>query len=329
MSITMKVYNEKVGSPFVIEAEDLSSHSSEDSKLDVLKKWKEENFDLLKEKLLVHGAVLFRNFGINDVSQFDGFLQHFKKSDLLDYAGGNSPRTKLSTGIYTSTEYPAEHFISLHNELSYSDDWPEYLFFCCEIPPIEKGNTLIADGRKLLQLLDPEVVDMFEKKKVRYIRNLHGGSGLLGPSWQDTFETQDRDKVSEFCKKSNIEYEWKNDGSLRTIQTGLGVATHPITKEKAWFNQADQFHPSNHPREYYEALLDMCDGKLDELPTHACFADGSEIPDNILDDVRNAFKQLTVYFPWQKGDVLVIDNVLMTHGRSPYSGPRKILVAMS
>jgi alpha-ketoglutarate-dependent taurine dioxygenase len=329
MSITTKIYNEQTGSPFIIEAEGLSNDFSKNSKLDALKEWKEAHSEFLKEKLMLHGAVLIRNFGVNTVPQFDDFLRFFKESALLDYAGGNSPRTKLSTGIYTSTEYPAEHFISLHNELSYSDEWPDHLFFCCETPPNEKGNTLIADGRKVLQLLNPEVVEMFQKKKVRYIRNLHGGSGLLGPSWQDTFETQERNEVSEFCKKSNIECEWKSDGSLRTIQTGLGVATHPITKEKAWFNQADQFHPSNHPRDYYEALADMCDGRLEELPTHACFGDGSEIPDEVLDDVRNAFKQLTIYFPWQQGDILVIDNVLMAHGRAPYSGPRKILVAMS
>jgi alpha-ketoglutarate-dependent taurine dioxygenase len=326
MLFTTKIYDRKAGSPFIIE---LGSISDEESNIDTLSLWKNANTEYLKEKLLVHGAVLLRNFGVNTVPRFDEFLQLFKESMLLNYTGGNSPRTKLSNGIYTSTEYPAEHFISLHNELSYSDQWPAHLFFCCETAPNHQGNTLIADGRKMLQLLAPEVVEMFEKKKVKYIRNLHGGDGLFGPSWQDTFETQDRDEVSEFCSKSDIDFKWRDDGSLRTIQLGLGVITHPETAEKAWFNQADQFHPSNHPQAYYEALLDMCDGKLDELPTHACFGDESEIPDKVLDDVRNTFKHLTIYFPWQQGDVLIIDNMLMAHGRAPYSGARKILVAMA
>lgn len=329
MSITTKIYNEQSGSPFIVNAEGSPVGSGENSRLDALKEWKEENSEFLQEKLLIHGAVLIRNFGVNTVANFDAFLQLFKKSDLLDYTGGNSPRTKLSKGIYTSTEYPAEHFISLHNELSYSDQWPGHLFFCCVTPPGEKGNTLIADSRKMLQLLDPEIVEMFETRKVKYIRNLHGGSGFFGPSWQETFETKDQDEVSEFCKKSNIEFEWKDGENLRTYQTSPGVRIHPATKEKAWFNQADQFHPSNHPPRYYEALVDMCNGKLEELPTHACFGDGSEIPDKVFEDIRNAFKQLTIYFPWQQGDALIVDNLLMAHGRAPYSGPRKILVAMS
>ncbi|MFC6978839.1 TauD/TfdA family dioxygenase [Microbulbifer taiwanensis] len=205
----------------------------------------------------------------------------------------------------------------MHNELSYTDQWPDHLFFCCVTAPEQYGNTLIADGRKILQLLDPEVVEMFEQRKVTYIRNLHDGTGFFGASWQDTFETQDKDEVTEFCKKSNIDFEWKKDGGLRTMQLGLGVATHPVTKEKVWFNQADQFHASNHPPDYYAAMVDMCGGKLDELPQHACFGDGSEMSDEVLDSIRNAFKQLTVYFPWRKGDVLIIDNMLMAHGRAP------------
>lgn len=329
MSITAKIYDEKAGAPFIVVAEDFGIDSSKSLKLDALKEWKKENAEYLKEKLLIHGAVLIRNFGINTVLRFDEFLKLFKESVLLDYVGGNSPRTKLSKGIYTSTEYPPERFISLHNELSYSDQWPDHLFFCCETPPNEKGNTIIADSRKVLQRLSPEVIDMFEKKKVKYIRNLHGGNGIFGPSWQDTFETQDRDEVTEICKNRNVEFEWKNDGSLRTTEIGPGVVIHPVTKEKAWFNQADQFHPSNHSPQYYEALVEMCDGRLEDLPTHACFGDGSDIPDEALDNVRKSFNALSIYFPWQEGDVLIIDNVLMAHGRAPYSGPRKILVAMS
>lgn len=329
MLITTQIYNEQAGAPFIVEAGRISNYSGKASKLESLNEWKEDNSEFLKEKLLAHGAILIRNFGVDTVTHFDEFLQFFKESSLLDYTGGNSPRTKLSKGIYTSTEYPAEHFISLHNEFSYSNQWPSHLFFCCVTPPNKNGNTLIADSRKVLQLLDPEVVEMFETRKVKYIRNLHGGSGFFGPTWQETFETQDRDQVSEFCQKSNIEFEWKKGDSLRTTQTGPGVEIHPITKEKVWFNQADQFHPSNHPPQYYQALVDMCNGQLEDLPTHACFGDGSEISDEVLANVRKAFKEHTIYFPWCQGDALIVDNLLMAHGRAPYAGPRKILVAMS
>ena len=38
------------------------------------------------------------------------------------------------------------------------------------------------------------------KKGLKYIRNLENGN-KIGKSWQDTFETQNKDTINEFCKK--------------------------------------------------------------------------------------------------------------------------------
>jgi hypothetical protein len=45
--------------------------------------------------------------------------------------------------------------------------------------------------------------------------------------------------------------------------------------------------------------------------------------------VREAYRQETVTFPWQEGDILMLDNMLVAHGRSPFVGSRKIAVGMS
>ncbi|MFC6978838.1 hypothetical protein [Microbulbifer taiwanensis] len=87
MSITTKIYNELAGSPFIIEAEGPPG----DFRLSELKEWKQANNDFFKEKLLVHGAVWLRNFGVDTVERFDESLQQFKTSGLLDYTGGIPP----------------------------------------------------------------------------------------------------------------------------------------------------------------------------------------------------------------------------------------------
>jgi alpha-ketoglutarate-dependent taurine dioxygenase len=289
--------------------------------------WYRENFEFVERKLLEHGAILFRAFDLTRPSDFQRFVRGITPQ-LMNYVDGNSPRRKLSQGIYTSTEYPPEYFISLHNELSYSHKWPTKLFFFCMIEPTQGGETPIADGRKLIKMLDQDVVAEFKRKKVKYVRNLHGGTGI-GPSWQETFETKDKREVERFCSRSMISFDWKPDGGLRLIQIGPGVMAHPKTGEWIWFNQATQFHPSTHPTQIYESLEALYGGNEQDLPQHACFGDDSVIDKSVLDHIREVSLRAAIIFPWQQRDILVIDNVLMSHGRMPFSGPRRILAAMS
>jgi alpha-ketoglutarate-dependent taurine dioxygenase len=36
-----------------------------------------------------------------------------------------------------------------------------------------------------------------------------------------------------------------------------------------------------------------------------------------------------VELPWRQGDILLIDNMLTAHARNPFTGPRKVVVAMA
>lgn len=305
----------------------MEPNRNEISNIDAFLSWYRGNKDSVEKKLLNYGAILFRGFAVNTPRAFARFVREVS-GDLLDYVDGNAPRTKLTDGIYTSTEYPAEYFISLHNELSYSYKWPSKLFFCCIAAPREGGETPIADSRAILKSLSPTIVEVFTRKQVKYSRNLHSGDGF-GPSWTQTFETTDRSVVEEYCQKGAIDWKWKDGGGLRICQIRPAVATHPLTGEQVWFNQADQFHPSTLPKEEYESMMLLYKGKEAELPQNACFGDDTPIDVSMLEEIRETIQKQAVIFPWQKGDVLMIDNMLVCHGRMPFKGPRSILVSMS
>lgn len=293
-----------------------------------LAEWIQEHRDRVDELLRTHGALLFRGFGISSPGSFRRLARDFAAGKLESYVDGNSPRTRLTKGVYTSTEYPAQYFISLHNELSYSHRWPAVLLFCCITAPRSGGETVIVDSRRLLEAIDPDVVDTFREKGIRYIRNLHSGQGF-GPSWQDTFETTDRAEVEEFLSGSEAEFEWLDEETLRIVHTRDATAVHPETGEEVWFNQADQFHPSTHPEEVYASLMSLYEGREDRLPQEVRFGDGTPIDVEMLDHIRRTTLREIVYFPWQEGDVMVVDNMLVAHGRAPFEGPRKILVSMA
>lgn len=101
---------------------------------------------------------------------------------------------------------------------------------------------------------------------------------------------------------------------------------HPLTGDEVWFNQADQWHPAGLGDETAAALAKVL--PADELPQNVTFADGSPIPPEYVTQIRDRGLAGAVDVDWRQGDLLLIDNVLVGHGRRSYTGDRRILVAM-
>lgn len=277
----------------------------------------------IDEILLEQGGALLRGFEVDSVEAFEHFAASFG-FPLLKYEFGSTPRTAVSTtGVYTSTEYPAHQHIPLHNEQAYTREWAMKIWFCCVTPAQEGGETPIADSRAIHRRM-PEAIRRRFEQGILYVRNY---SEEFDVPWQKVFNTDSRAEVEAYCRRARMICEWKEDGDLRTRQLCQGVETHPVTGEKVWFNQAHLFHISNQAPEVRETLEDILG--IDNVPRNTYFADGSPIPDEMLAEVRRVLDNETVIFPWEKGDVLVLDNMLVAHARTPFKGPRRVVVAMA
>ena len=269
------------------------------------------------------GGVLFRGFAFEGEADFEAFACSFGH-ELLTYDYASTPRTKLNNRVYTSTEYPAHQVIPLHNEQSYSLNWPMKIWFHCVQASQVGGETPIADSREVYRQLDPVIRQRFADKRLMYVRNY--GNGLDLP-WQQAFSTEDRAQVEQFCKASNIEFEWDEEGELSTRQVCQAVARHPVSGEWVWFNQAHLFHISNLAPAVRETLISIVGEE--GVPRNVFYGDGSPIELEALEHVRAVLQRCQVSFPWQAGDVLMLDNMLVAHGRSTFQGARKVVVAMA
>jgi alpha-ketoglutarate-dependent taurine dioxygenase len=284
--------------------------------------WAMSNRELIQACLLKNGGILFRNFKILSPEAFEQ-VAIACSSDLLPYRERSSPRTQLRNHIYTSTDYPADHSISLHNENSYQHTWPMKIFFFCLLPATHGGETPVADCRKVFERIDQKIRQRFIEKGWMLVRNFGGDLSL---TWQSVFQTEDKLAVEAYCREAGIETEWRGD-RLRTRQVRRAVAQHPVTGEPVWFNHMAFFHISMLEPSARETLLSGLEE--DDLPNNTYYGDGSPIESSVLEDICDAYRRETVTFAWQQGDILMLDNMLVAHGRNPYAGRRKVLVAMA
>ncbi|MDI1463736.1 TauD/TfdA family dioxygenase [Catellatospora sp. KI3] len=284
--------------------------------------WAAANADLLDARLLTAGACLLRGFDVPDATVFSQFVRVFGQ-EMAEYTYRSTPRSKVGD-VYTSTEYPATEVISQHNEMAYTSTWPTKIYFYSAIPAQRGGETPLADSNAVYERIPAHVRDRFEQHGVRYVRNYRAG---LGVSWEETFPGLDREGVERFCAERGIVVEWLDGNSLRTTETCQAVSVHPQTGQKVWMNQAHLFHVSSINEATRLALLEIM--KEEDLPRNAYLGDGSPITDDDLAAIRAAYDAETLASPWQEGDLLMVDNMLMSHGRKSFEGPRKVLVAMT
>ncbi|MGH9239400.1 MAG: TauD/TfdA family dioxygenase [Vicinamibacterales bacterium] len=277
----------------------------------------------LETTLDTAGALLLRRTGLSTESEFREAVAAYSPN-RLDYVYRSTPRTDLGSGIYTATEYPPGLPIPLHNENAYQREWPlRLLFFCVRPAEGGTGQTPIARNVEITRYIPASTRQRFADKGLTYIRNYRPDVDL---PWQTVFQTDSRAEVEKFCGAKGIEWEWTGADSLRTRQTCPAFATHPRSGETVWFNQAHLFHPSSLNPRTRAAMLETY--RESDFPRHVTFGDGSPLDEGELAGIREAYARAAVTFEWRAGDLLFLDNMLAAHGRTPYRGPRRVLVAM-
>lgn len=283
--------------------------------------WAKINREFIEDKLVKHGAILFRGFQVNCVAAFENFATAICPHLFGEY--GDLPRDGVGNKVYGSTPYPADKAILFHNESSHLHCYPLKIWFFCLQPSQQGGETPIVDCRHAYQILCPKLREKLTQKQLMYVRNY---TNDLDVSWQDFFRTSDKGVVENYCRQAGISFEWYTADGLITRQIRPAIAIHPKTSETVFFNQIQLHHIAYLDAEIRSSLLSLF--AEDRLPRNVYYGDGSPIEDEAITAINRAYQQSQTSFIWQKGDILMLDNMLAAHGRLPYVGKRKIVVAM-
>lgn len=278
-------------------------------------------------RLLEYGALLFRGLPLADSpEEFSTFIKGLSVLGLHanDYNGAGTHRTSLAEHVKTSSDEPPGQSMEPHMDKAHSDDYPDVLAFASYIPLPRGagGETILADMRSVTDELRADgTVDLFQSnggvmyKKTFPSREYSPASGPF--TWQHCFGVEKREDMISFLfqekQKSLITWEFNESDVLELKQICPATRTHPVTKNCLWFNGVHTNHES-----YYVGTF---------APMTTAFGNGSMIQEEVIERIRACIWNHSTSIRLQKGDVLILDNMLIAHGRMSWPDrlPRKIL----
>jgi alpha-ketoglutarate-dependent taurine dioxygenase len=285
--------------------------------------WAAEHRDALRAAVAEHGAILVRGLGLRERAEVGAFFRALAR-ELMTETEAFAPRKRHPDGTYSSTKWPANQPMCVHNELSYTLEFPGLMLFACLTAPASGGATALADAPTVLDELPADLVARFEREGWLLTRSYNGE---IGASYAEAFGTDDRTAVESYCRANGIEFSWQADAELRTRQRRSAVVRHPGTGRRCWFNQIAFLNQWTLAEDVREYLVDVY-GE-DGLPFNTRFGGGDPISEDLVALLNEVYQAHTVREPWQAGDLMLVDNVRTAHSREAFDGPREVLVGMA
>jgi alpha-ketoglutarate-dependent taurine dioxygenase len=285
--------------------------------------WAAAERTALIQQARTHGAVLFRDFPLSEPADFDSFVAAFELENFpYDQSLSNAVRINYTPRIFSANEAPADVTIFLHHEMAQTPIYPGMLFFCCQIAADDGGATPLCRSDILFAEIVascPEFADQCQAKGLRYSNVMPGqndpNSGM-GRSWQSTFRADSRAEAEQRMQSLGYSWSWTDDGCLRATTPVLPAVKTAANGKPVFFNQL------------IAAFQGWKDSRND--PTQSItFGDGTRLDRDTVIKVAELAEQLTFEIPWQAGDLALVDNVLVMHGRRTFRGKRKILASLA
>ncbi|KAH8658229.1 hypothetical protein BX600DRAFT_384196 [Xylariales sp. PMI_506] len=302
---------------------------------------------VLTKQLALHGTLLFRGLPIHNATDFSRFAHAFGFTPH-EIIGIVVDRPLLAPNVAPANEAPKEVLIYNHNESPQVPHAPEYVFFYAhKAPGPDSGGETPASSS--LELLDraqreiPEFVAELAAKGIlsrvtyRTERQYKGGSTLREAFGKEVREGDDEAtrrakieaQIARYGRGKHTTWEWADDGDELVVTHRLpAIRTQPRTGLPTLFTGLAAYYRSrnNDSSSSSSSSSDSNDSNTNETIaarakiTQQLYGDGTPIPDEYLKRLADITDDIRVLHRWERGDVLVYDNVIAQHGRQPWRG---------
>ena len=283
-----------------------------------------ESFDL-KKNLSTSGVLLFRGFPVSSAEDFDSFSSAFNYGEFTYQESlSNAVRINKTPKVFTANEAPADVEIFLHHEMAQTPSYPEKIFFCCLSPASKGGETPVCRSDKVFNELSekhPKWLSKFESLGLKYTTVMPPSDELnsgQGRGWRSTLSVYDEKEAEEKLKALGYSWKWLKDKSLLATSPALPAISVLPDGSKSFFNQIIAA---------YRGWKTLENSSVPPVT----FGNGEFIEENILNSIVAIASHFTTTLEWKKGDVALVDNRRVMHGRHPYSGvnKREVLVSLA
>ncbi|XXX78178.1 TauD/TfdA family dioxygenase [Sorangium sp. So ce134] len=249
------------------------------------------------------GYILLRGYAAG-LSEFSRLVRRMSDRITLD------PARSLHGGVAQKVDAGVDA-IGLHCENGNSPFAPHLCWFFCERAAAIGSETTVCDGHRVWDALTPAARRAFLDRDIVYSRHveaakwksfvfhsLQGKKALEEITLDDLLSLADARPGTTIraCDGGSIYYEYQVPAARRTLFSDRIAFANSILG----------------PSYNYEK-------------PRITFADREEIPPALLGEVVRVTEAMTVDIAWQNGDVLLIDNTRVMHGRRAIVDPRRTI----
>jgi len=301
---------------------------------------------IITELMNKHGALLIRGPGDSSARAFSQLVTAVEEKrghHEYDQVGLAGSRTTLDKNVYSASEGPPSIRYHQHNEYSRYTKFPSNIHFFCQQAATKGGECPLAHSAEVFNRINAQMPDFVQtlSKKGLISPQKYRAKGKEGKNFQFSWEgplafgreIQPNDdmatkkaKAEKWIRVLTPHFWWLDDDELEVHQYVPGIWRHPATNNPVWFNSLNGMYATAKDHGATEPPHIGDDGLTYSIQT---FADGSEIPKEWMENLYSITTELEVPLKPQPGDLILVDNYQVSHGRYPWTeGDRTVLVSM-
>jgi len=179
------------------------------------------------------------------------------------------------------------------------------MWFYCVTPASAQGETIVCDGVQVYEKLSPSTRELFRQKQIKYIRNYKDGE------WQLLCQTASPAELREYCEENDLALTINSDNSVTTEYVTSAIVRPQWSKQDAFVNSI--------------LIVLWQEEDLGRKTSLVRLEDESRIPRDVVAEIKEVSDSLTHEIAWRPGQILMIDNTRMMHGRREFSDPQRAI----